>query len=212
MELWYTYREIKRSGGKAGRYSTGLRYTVQSARLMADIYDVTLPKRRHSMCFLPDAFFQTFDQLTPQYLAERHINALIVDVDNTLIPYEENLPRSGVLKWLDEMKQAGISIAFVTNNHKKRLDTFNAVIGLPAFHDSLKPFPRNMKAAMRAMQSDAAHTANIGDQIFTDIWAGKLLGLRSYLVPPIKDKKDLFTKFKRFLEKPILKRFFKKQN
>jgi predicted HAD superfamily phosphohydrolase YqeG len=34
--------------------------------------------------------------------------------------------------------------------------------------------------------------------------------MRAILVPPIKDKKNLFFRFKRALEKPILNHYFKK--
>lgn len=161
------------------------------------------------MKWYPDEIYQTFDELTPEYCLSHGIRALIVDVDNTLIPYEETEPRPGVREWLAKMTEAGIAIAFVTNNHKKRLDTFNASLGFPAYHDSLKPAGRNMKAAMRRMGSTAENTANIGDQILTDIWAGKRLGLRSFLVPPIKDKRDLFTRCKRRIERRIMKKYRK---
>jgi predicted HAD superfamily phosphohydrolase YqeG len=51
----------------------------------------------------------------------------------------------------------------------------------------------------------------MGDQIFTDVWAGKRLGVRTILLPPIKDKRDIFTRFKRLLEKPILKYYRKRK-
>ena len=52
----------------------------------------------------------------------------------------------------------------------------------------------------------------MGDQIFTDVLAARLAGVRAALVPPIKDKTDLFTKFKRLLEKPILKKYDRLHN
>ena len=161
------------------------------------------------MQYLPDAIFSSYQELTPAYLKAQGIRALIVDVDNTLIPYEECEPRPGTEEWLSAMRQAGISVAFVTNNHKSRLARFNSTLKLPAFYHSCKPFSRNMKKAMRQMGVSRAETANIGDQFFTDILAGKFLGLRSYLVPPIRDKKDLFTRFKRWLEKPFLRAFYR---
>jgi len=36
------------------------------------------------------------------------------------------------------------------------------------------------------------------------------MGIRTYLVSPIKDKRDPFTRFKRWLEKPILRKYYKK--
>lgn len=163
------------------------------------------------MRYLPDAIFSSYDELTPAYLLERGIKALIVDVDNTLIPYEEGDPRPGTAVWLASLKEAGIAVAFVTNNHKARLMRFNEALGLPAFYHSLKPFSRNMKKAMRQMGARREETANIGDQIFTDTFAGKFLGLRSFLVPPIRDKKGLFTRFKRELEKPFLRAYYRRK-
>ena len=156
------------------------------------------------MSLIPDMIFNTFDELTVEFLKQNGISALILDVDNTLIPYEEAVPRPKVLEWLKELEKAGIKAAFVTNNHAKRLLTFNEGLGLPAYSDSLKPCRKNMKKAMEAMGSTSENTANIGDQIFTDTWAGKRMGIRTYLVPPIKDKKTFFFRFKRWLERPYL--------
>lgn len=163
------------------------------------------------MRFTPDLILPAFDALTVDLLKEKDIRFLILDVDNTLIPYEENEPRLAVRAWLEELKEAGIAVSFVTNNHKPRLMTFNATLGYPAFANSAKPFRRNMKKAMRAMGADAAHTANMGDQIFTDVWAGRRMRLFTVLVPPIKDKRDLFTRFKRLLERPFKRAYYKKR-
>ncbi len=163
------------------------------------------------MRLTPDLILDAFDSLTVDFLKERDIRFLILDVDNTLIPYEEEEPRPGVRSWLEAVKAAGISVAFVTNNHRPRLEAFNATLGYPAFANSAKPFRRNMKKAMRAMGADAVHTANMGDQIFTDVWAGRRMGLFTVLVPPIKDKRDLFTRFKRFLERPFKRAYYKKK-
>ena len=65
---------------------------------------------------------------------------------------------------------------------------------------------------MEAMGTTYADTAVLGDQIFTDVLAGKRLGLRCILVKPIKDKKSLFFFFKRLLEKPFLYLYKKKRH
>ena len=53
--------------------------------------------------------------------------------------------------------------------------------------------------------------AGLGDQLLTDALAAHRLGLRAIIVPPIKDKTSLFFKFKRWLERPYIRRY-KKQN
>lgn len=162
------------------------------------------------MKLTPDLIFEKFYELTPDFLVEKNIRALILDVDNTLIPYEESKPTEQVLAWLHALKEQGIAVAFVSNNHKKRLDTFNEELGYPAFYHGCKPFPCKMRKAMRAMGCDKAHTANLGDQILTDVIGGRLLGVKySFLVPPIKDKTDWFTRLKRRLERPYIKKYYK---
>ncbi len=153
----------------------------------------------------------SFSELTVSFLREKGIKALILDVDNTLIPYEETEPRPAVRAWLAELDAAGIKVAFVTNNHRPRLERFNETLGYPAFANSAKPFRRNMKRAMRAMGADPSHTANMGDQIFTDVWAGRRMNLFTVLVPPIRDKRDPFTRFKRLLERPFKRAYHKKK-
>ncbi len=162
------------------------------------------------MLLIPDKIFNSFEELTPQFLKENNISALILDIDNTLIPYEEKEPPMHVRNWLFEMQKEGIRIAFVTNNHKKRLLSFNSTLGLPAFANSAKPFLRNMKKALRALGATDKTTANMGDQIFTDVLAGKRLKIKTFLVPPIKDKRDPITRLKRFFEKRHIRAYYKR--
>ena len=62
------------------------------------------------------------------------------------------------------------------------------------------------------MGTNKSNTILMGDQIFTDVWAAHNTGIRAILVPPINDKKDILTRFKRLLEKPILKKYKKRNN
>ena len=61
--------------------------------------------------------------------------------------------------------------------------------------------------AMNDLGTTPEETIFMGDQIFTDVWAARNAKIRAILVPPIKDKTEIFSKFKRLLEKPILKKY-----
>ena len=65
--------------------------------------------------------------------------------------------------------------------------------------------------ALAALGADASRAAMLGDQLFTDAYAGKRMGMRALIVPPIKDKTTLFFRFKRALEKPIMKSYLKEK-
>ena len=60
---------------------------------------------------------------------------------------------------------------------------------------------------MDAIGVKPENAAMLGDQVFTDVLAGKNAGLRTILVKPIRDKKTLFFRFKRWLEKPVLRAY-----
>jgi predicted HAD superfamily phosphohydrolase YqeG len=63
---------------------------------------------------------------------------------------------------------------------------------------------------MKDIGTDKNNTIFMGDQILTDVWAAHNAGIPAILVPPINDKRDPFTRFKRLLEKPFLRAYDKK--
>ena len=157
--------------------------------------------------FLPDFMFEKFDEVTPSFLKEQNIRYLLIDIDNTLAPYEEALPNERVIAWFKLLEENGIRSVLVSNNHRERVELFNSLLGLPAFYDCKKPSPRRLKKYADSIGAVSSETSALGDQIFTDVWGAKKMGARAILVPPIKDKKNLFFKTKRFLEKPFIKKY-----
>lgn len=159
---------------------------------------------------VPDYYFETFDKADARFLSSIGVKAILLDVDNTLEPYENPLPTEKVLSWFDDLREEGISAAIVSNNGKERIELFNQELGLIAYYKAKKPFKKRLKMAMAEIGVTAEETIFMGDQIFTDVWAARNAGIRAILVPPIKDKTDIFTRFKRLLEKPIMRRYRKK--
>ena len=160
---------------------------------------------------MPDFFFDTFEGVTVDFLREEGIRFLLVDIDNTLAPYEEQLPSARVRAWVKVLCEDGVRLAFVSNNHAERVELFARELGVPAFADCKKPLRKRPLEIMGQMGASRGETATLGDQVFTDVWCARNLGVRAILVPPIRDKKNLFFRFKRFLEKPILKKYHKRQ-
>lgn len=160
--------------------------------------------------FVPEFRFTAFDLASAEFLLSKGIRGIILDVDNTLEPYENPLPTERVVKWLESLAKSGIKAAIVSNNDAARIDLFNRDIGLPAYSKAGKPFRKYLLRAMSDMGTGRDDTILMGDQIFTDVWAAHNAGIQAILVPPIKDKTDPLTRFKRLLEKPILKKYDRK--
>lgn len=161
--------------------------------------------------FVPEYYFKAFNEASAEFLLGIGVKGIVLDVDNTLEPYENPLPGEHVKAWLSDLRDNGISAAIVSNNGGERINLFNSELGLPVYYKAKKPFKKNVLNAMRDMGTTKENTVLMGDQVFTDVWAAHNTGIRAILVPPINDKRDIFTKFKRLLEKPILKKY-KKQN
>ena len=156
---------------------------------------------------LPDHIFATYREVTPEFLAEVGVKALLIDIDNTLAPYEMPEPDENIVAWFKLLSENGISATLVSNNERERVELFNKDLGLPAFYKSGKPFAKNLKKAMQNMGSDRTNTAMLGDQLLTDAAAGKHIGLRTIIVPPIRDKDNAFFRSKRAMEVKHIKKY-----
>ena len=160
---------------------------------------------------MPDHMFRTFDEVTPDFLSAMGVRAVLADIDNTLAPYEQTEPDERIKDWIASLSAAGIAVAFISNNNRERVERFNATLGVPAFPKSGKPFKKNLVKAMAAAGGQKSTTVVLGDQLLTDALAAHNLGVKCIIVPPIRDKKNRFFRFKRRLERPLVKRF-KKRN
>ena len=170
-----------------------------------------MKNKKYSLKYLltPDYMFDTFDMVSVDFLRSIGVSALLIDIDNTLAPYEQPEPDERIINWFAELKEAGISASLISNNHPPRVELFNRSLGLDAYPDSGKPKSGTLIKAMEKMGSDTSNTAVLGDQLLTDALAAHRLGLTALIVPPIKDKTTLFFKFKRWIEKPYIKRYKK---
>lgn len=158
---------------------------------------------------VPDYMFYSYREITPQFLRSIGVHALLLDIDNTLAPYEQSDPDADNLAWIQKMRSAGIHMAILSNNHAARVERFSQGLGVPCYTRCGKPKTGKLQLAMRELGVTAAETAMLGDQLLTDALAGKRAGLRTIIVPPIKDRTDLFFRFKRLLEHPFNRKYMK---
>ena len=161
---------------------------------------------------VPDYYFEKFSDASAEFLSSIGVKGIVLDIDNTLEPYENPTPSAPLLVWFDSLANAGIKAAFVSNNNATRVELFNKNLGFPAYFKAGKPFKKNVVRALSDMGVSADKAILMGDQVFTDVWAARNARLRAILVPPIKDKRDIFTRSKRALEKPIIKKYKKRNN
>ena len=156
---------------------------------------------------MPDLYVPAIYDIDIEKQQAAGIRAVLTDIDNTLAPYSQAIPTAELLDFYRRLQNSGISVALISNNHAERVTIFNEDTGFPAVFDCKKPSVKKIRSLMLRMGVIPEHTAIIGDQIFTDILAGNRIGAFTILVDPIKDKTDLFTRFKRLCEKPVIRRY-----
>ncbi len=156
------------------------------------------------MIFKPTYVFENISAITPGFLKRKHIKGIVLDVDNTLTTHNNPVPPESSMKWLADVKKAGIKLIIVSNNKPPRVVPFAEILGLDYVANGKKPLTSGMNKAIKRMGLEKSDVAAIGDQIFTDIMGANLTGIRSCFVFPIEPETSLPFRIKRTLEKPLL--------
>ena len=164
------------------------------------------------MIFYPDAYFKNAKQITTEFLNKNNIKALILDLDNTLIDYDRNMPE-GTIEWANELKKNGIKLYIVTNtNKKKKTENISKKLDIEYNYFATKPLKFGLLKAQKKLKEKPENIAVVGDQLFTDVLGANRCKMFSILVDPIAERDILITKVKRPIENFLKKKYFEKLN
>ena len=157
------------------------------------------------MLLKPKIKLERVTDITPEILKKYNISSLILDVDNTLSTHHGDVLTDGLEEWLKLMNEKGIKLMVLSNSKERRVKPFAEKIGLPFISLGLKPLPFGFVRALNALGSKRKNTAIVGDQIFTDVLGGNLVGVKTLLLTPILLESTAGFKFKRKIERVVFK-------
>lgn len=152
---------------------------------------------------LPKIILDSLPCLSPALLERRGITLLMLDFDNTIVPYTTSTPTERMRLWLEEMKSSNIRLCVVSNSKKPRVRVFCETYGLPCITHAKKPFSRGIRQCLSEFGADPAESALVGDQIFTDTLGANHVGVCSILVSAI-DNHTIWLKLRHVLELPFI--------
>jgi HAD superfamily phosphatase (TIGR01668 family) len=153
---------------------------------------------------VPDRYLTSVLQIRADWLKSEGIEALLIDIDNTLVSRDTHEVHALVRGWVTLLKNQGFKLFLVSNNwHQTVLQTARD-LALPIYHKSLKPLPINFFRALSHLGVKRKNALVVGDQIMTDIFGAKLAGMRSVLVMPLTETDLAHTIFLRKVEKILL--------
>ena len=158
----------------------------------------------------PTWFSETIYEVNPDVLLENNIKTIFFDLDNTLIPYNEELPRESTKKFINYLKDKGLNIYVISNNHLERVEKFANDLGCKFSYMSYKPLKRKLNKFIKNENLNKNEIVMIGDQLLTDIFCSKRLKIKSVLVSPACEGDLLLTKINRFFDNIIRKKQLKK--
>src|SRR3989449_11079485 len=118
-------------------------------------------------------------------LAAEGVQGLILDLDNTVVAWNASAPTEPVRQWIGWVRETGVRMCIVSNNFSSRTQAIGRALSVPVVAAAVKPIPWGFRRAMALMGTQAPSTALIGDQGFTDILGGNLLGVKTILVEPL---------------------------
>ena len=151
----------------------------------------------------PRMIAEELPDITPDLLSERNIRLLMLDFDNTIVPYTADAPTQKMLDWLQVMQQSNIQLCVVSNSKRDRVKIFCEKYLIPCITRAKKPFSRGIRECLNRFCVAPGNAALVGDQIFTDTLGANCTGVNSILVKAI-DNHNIWLKLRHVAELPFI--------
>ena len=152
---------------------------------------------------LPRVMARSLTDITPRLLEERGIRLLMLDFDNTIVPYTTDVPTGEMISWLRDMRKSGIQLCVVSNSRKDRVRRFCEKYGLDCITHARKPFQKGIRECLAKYGIPPFQAALAGDQIYTDTLGANRAGVMPILVRAI-DNHNFWLKARHVLELPFI--------
>ena len=156
-----------------------------------------------SLSFLPKIITDELTDLSPELLKRYGVRLLMMDFDNTIVPYTTNIPTEKMETWLRMMVQSDIQLCVVSNSKKDRVRVFCGKYGIPVITHANKPGTKGIEECLARFGIDRKEAAIVGDQIFTDTLGGNRAGVTSILIRAI-NQHNIWLKLRHVAELPFI--------
>lgn len=153
--------------------------------------------------FYPDNEVDSAYDINYETLYEKGGRGVIFDIDNTLVPHGAPADERAVQLFV-RLRRIGFRTVLLSNNKEPRVKSFADSVGSLYVFKAGKPGSRGYAKAMTDMGTTPENTLFVGDQLFTDVWGAKKMGIVTYLVKPIHPKEEIQIVLKRKLERIVL--------
>ena len=156
-----------------------------------------------SFSLLPKHRTDALTDIHPDFFVNNGIRLVMLDFDNTIIPYTTDEPTPLMASWLTWVRDCGIYVCVVSNSKKNRAPVFCEKHHLHCITHANKPGRKGIRQCMEKFGMTPDESVLIGDQIFTDTLGANRCGVRSILVKSIHNH-TFWLKLRHVAELPFI--------
>lgn len=119
---------------------------------------------------------------------------VLLDVDNTLLPWRSHDIPDSTMAWLEKGKALGFKFCILSNTRNpERLEKLTQQMGVDYVRDKYKPSPKMFHMALERHKFKVEEAVMIGDQLLTDVLGANRCGIDAIWVRPIHAKEFIGT-------------------
>lgn len=160
--------------------------------------------------FIPYAHAKSIYDVDPSFFKKLGIETLFIDLDNTLDSYKAYHPKEKTFRFIQSLSDLGINPVVISNNKGKRVSSYANDLKIQYVANARKPFSKKIKSEISKRKSNPNNVMLVGDQIMTDVLAGKGAGIRVLLTEKLVKEDQWTTHINRLMDRPIRKHLRKK--
>ena len=154
--------------------------------------------------YRPDYAYRRVYDIDAARLRADGISALILDLDNTVCRFNKYDIEPRTAEWIGDWIKSGGRAVLCSNNHPPRVKPVADALGIKFLADAHKPRAEAYLSACAVIGAQPQNTAEVGDQLITDVHGARRAGLRAVLVNPIGGREFIGTYLNRAAEKIIM--------
>lgn len=157
--------------------------------------------------FYPTYIYEKVEDIPYELIEKENIELIMLDMDNTLIDNNKKYNKE-LKEWIKNMGMRNVKLCILSNSpFGDKVKQIANELNIPYEFNATKPFLKGFKKVIEQNNIPKDSVLMIGDQIFTDVWGGNRVGVKTILVTPINKSESILSKVKRPLEKIILKKY-----
>lgn len=155
--------------------------------------------------FIPFAHATSLFEIDIEFFKKNGIKTLFIDLDNTLDSYRTKIPTERAKEMISNISKSGIEPIIISNNRGKRVKMYADALHVEYVNSAGKPFPFRINKAIKKRNLSKDEVMLVGDQIITDVLAGKNAHIRVILTEKIVKEDQPTTRINRLFDRPIRK-------